>query len=113
MTIRRREFLATVAGVGGAALLQPASSAAQAPPTRRFKYSKPVIDAHFHWYPPEFADLIEKKGAKYGVRDIVRNKNGELAVHDSRVPPLCAAGELPPRDVRTCRTCSRRWTLAA
>jgi aminocarboxymuconate-semialdehyde decarboxylase len=78
MTIQRREFLMAVAGVGGAALLRPEHSAAQAPPARRFKYSKPIIDAHIHWYPPEFADLIEKKGAKYGVRDIVRNKEGEL-----------------------------------
>jgi aminocarboxymuconate-semialdehyde decarboxylase len=78
MTIQRREFLVAVAGAGGAALLRPAGSAAQAQHTRRFKYSKPIIDAHFHWYPPEFADLIEKKGAKYGVRDIVRNENGEL-----------------------------------
>ena len=32
MTIQRREFLTAVAGLGGAALLQPASSAAQAQP---------------------------------------------------------------------------------
>ena len=74
MTIQRREFLTAVAGLGGAALLGPAGSAAQAQQTRRFKYSKPIIDAHFHWYPPEFADLIEKKGAKYGVREIVRDQ---------------------------------------
>jgi aminocarboxymuconate-semialdehyde decarboxylase len=77
MSIRRRDFLAQVAGVGGAAtFLRQAGAAEQRPPA--LKFSKPVIDAHFHWYPPEFADLIEKEGAKYGVRDIVRNENGEL-----------------------------------
>src|SRR4051812_33314789 len=78
MTIHRRDFLAGMATVGGASLLHPPPLAArQAQPQAR-RYSKPVIDAHFHWYPPEFANLIEKEGAANGVTDIKRNANGEL-----------------------------------
>jgi aminocarboxymuconate-semialdehyde decarboxylase len=47
-------------------------------PAPRGKYSAPVIDAHVHWYPPEFVALIEKEGAANGVRDIRRNQMGEL-----------------------------------
>jgi hypothetical protein len=45
-------------------------------PTRH--YSKPVIDAHVHWYSPEFIELIEKEGAANGVTNIHRNEKGEL-----------------------------------
>ena len=81
MKIARRDFLAGLAAVGGAALV---SCSPGTPPVqqqtggRRFSYSKPVIDAHVHWYPPEFADLIEKEGAANGVKDIRRNENGEV-----------------------------------
>jgi hypothetical protein len=37
-----------------------------------------VIDAHFHWYPPEFAALIEREGAANGLKNIKRNENGDL-----------------------------------
>jgi len=77
MKIPRRGFLGGLASMGGAAaLMRPSRVAAQ--PQRTRKYSKPVIDAHFHWYPPEFVDLIEKEGEANGVRDISRNENGEL-----------------------------------
>ena len=76
MTIRRREFLTGLAATGAATLLRGKKAAAQ--PQQARKYSKPVIDAHVHWYPPEFADLIEKEGAANGVTGIVRNKDGEL-----------------------------------
>jgi aminocarboxymuconate-semialdehyde decarboxylase len=75
MMIQRREFLAGLAAVGATTLIQPDNAAAQQT-TRR--YSKPVIDAHVHWYPPEFVDLIEKEGAANGVTNIHRNEKGEL-----------------------------------
>jgi aminocarboxymuconate-semialdehyde decarboxylase len=74
MAIERRGFLAGLAAAGGAALFGRRVSGQQ--PTRR--YSKPVIDAHVHWYPPEFANLIEKEGAANGVTNIRRNQDGEL-----------------------------------
>jgi aminocarboxymuconate-semialdehyde decarboxylase len=46
---------------------------------RRFKYTKPVIDLHFHWYPPEFVDLLEREGMANGA--IVRHgEGGEVIV---------------------------------
>jgi aminocarboxymuconate-semialdehyde decarboxylase len=92
MTIPRRTFLAGIAAAGAAPLLKSRDALAQRgggrggqqadplAPSRppKFTYSKPVIDAHFHWYPPEFAALIEKEGAANGVTDIKRNANGEL-----------------------------------
>src|ERR1019366_8429993 len=75
MSIKRREFLTGIAAVGATTLL-PSKSASAPWPIQ--KYSKPIIDAHVHWYPPEFADLIEKEGAANGVIGIARNKNGEL-----------------------------------
>jgi hypothetical protein len=79
MTIARRRFLAVLAAVGGTTLGKLGGASAQtAPPVRRFTFSKPVIDAHFHWYPPEFVTLLEKEGAANGVTNIERNANGEL-----------------------------------
>jgi aminocarboxymuconate-semialdehyde decarboxylase len=80
MSIDRREFLSGMAAAGGAALLRPDLASAEQAPTAApgRKYSKPVIDAHFHWYPPEFGNLIEKEGAENGVKDIKRNAEGEL-----------------------------------
>ncbi len=76
MPIRRREFLAGLAAAGVTSQLQGENSGGQQRQIR--KYDKPVIDAHVHWYPPEFVDLIEKEGAANGVKEIVRNKDGEL-----------------------------------
>ncbi len=75
MTIERREFLAGLAAVSATTLLQPDNAAGQ---QATHHYSKPVIDAHVHWYPPEFVDLIEKEGAANGVTNIHRGENGEL-----------------------------------
>src|SRR4029077_5392042 len=46
--------------------------------TPKFKYNKPIINTHLHWYAPEFVALIEKEGAACGVTDIKRNAKGEL-----------------------------------
>ena len=79
MPIERRALLAGIAAVGASSFIPPEAEAAQkAAPQPKYHYSKPVIDAHIHWYPPEFVDLIEKEGAANGVRDIKRNKDGEL-----------------------------------
>jgi aminocarboxymuconate-semialdehyde decarboxylase len=76
LTIHRRELLSGLAAAAATTLLRSEKAPTQPQQTR--KYNKPVIDAHVHWYPPEFADLIEKEGAANGVTGIVRNKNGEL-----------------------------------
>ena len=79
MAIERRAFLRGVAAVGAASLIPPKPASSQeiaAQPKHR--YSLPVIDAHVHWYPPEFVDLIEKEGAANGVTNIKRNEKGEL-----------------------------------
>ena len=68
MRINRRHFLGAAAAVGAAALVQPGHLFAGQARTRR--YSRPVYDAHFHWYPPEFGELIVKEGAANGVTDI-------------------------------------------
>ncbi len=79
MSIKRRDFLTGMAAVGAASLIQPDPTGAQEiAPQPKFHYTKPVIDAHFHWYPPEFVDLIEKEGAANGVTNIKRNERGEL-----------------------------------
>jgi aminocarboxymuconate-semialdehyde decarboxylase len=83
MSIERRAFLTGIAAAGAASILRPDEEAAAAVEQQiaakpKYKYTKPVIDAHIHWYPPEFVNLIEKEGAAYGVKDIKRNKNGEL-----------------------------------
>lgn len=87
MAIRRREFLAGLVAAGGSSVLggeraaraQQRSArelAVQPPP--RFKYSKPVIDAHVHWYPPEMANLIEKEGKANGLLEVSRDKEGNV-----------------------------------
>jgi aminocarboxymuconate-semialdehyde decarboxylase len=75
--MRRRNFLAGAAAIGGAALLGDPGLSAQHQPGR-FKYKKPVIDAHVHWYPPELAELVEKEGAANGLTNIHRNDKGEV-----------------------------------
>lgn len=33
---------------------------------RRFEYSRPVIDAHTHYFAPEFVELVVREGGRYG-----------------------------------------------
>jgi aminocarboxymuconate-semialdehyde decarboxylase len=75
VAIERRDFLAGLAAVGATSLLSSERAAAA---EAIEQYSKPIIDAHVHWYPPAFADLIEKEGAANGVTNIHRNEKGEL-----------------------------------
>ena len=77
MTIARRGFLTGLVATGGASLARPPRAAATQA-TRRSRYSKPIIDAHVHWYPPAFAALIETEGAANGLLDVGRNENGEV-----------------------------------
>lgn len=79
MPIQRRDFLTRVAAAGAASLLPSTSNSAQEiAPQPKYHYAKPVIDAHFHWYPPDFVNLIEREGAANGVTNIKRNEKGEL-----------------------------------
>ena len=76
MTIRRREFISGLTAAGTIGLL---SREAPAAGLRNLDSpTKCVIDAHVHWYPPEFVDLIEKEGAANGVTAIKRNQDGDL-----------------------------------
>jgi aminocarboxymuconate-semialdehyde decarboxylase len=85
MTLARRDFLAGLAA-GGATLLHGAGASAQ---QRQRRYGSPVIDLHFHWYPVEFMDLLEREGAAHGAT-VSRNKNGDLVVQTPRATPAGA-----------------------
>jgi aminocarboxymuconate-semialdehyde decarboxylase len=77
--MERRNFLTGAAAIGGAVLLGDSRLSAQPEPQPgRFKYTKPIIDAHVHWYPPELAELVEKEGASHGLTNIHRNDKGEV-----------------------------------
>ena len=84
MDMKRRDFLAGVSALGSSSFLRPVTAAAQEqmeqpiPDKPKYKYSKPVIDAHFHWYAPSYVDLIEKEGAANGVTNIHRDDKGDL-----------------------------------
>ena len=90
MAIARRGFLTGLVATSGASLLRPARATAQA--TSRFRYSKPIIDAHVHWYPAEFAALIEKEGAANGLLDVRRNENGEVTAKLPGYHPYTGGG---------------------
>lgn len=71
----RREFLAAVAAMGGAALT---GCAGAEPPKAGRRYAR-VIDAHAHWYPREFVSLMEKEGPANGAK-MGRNAAGDPVV---------------------------------
>lgn len=82
MSIGRRGFLAGL-GAAGVTLMTGRGAFGQqrrlpevvtAGPT--LKYSKPVIDAHFHWRPDEFYDLIVNEGEANGMWDVTRDADG-------------------------------------
>ena len=90
MSIGRRDFLAGLAAAGATTLAgsrrawgqsrSSAELAATPPPAGGpvLKYSKPVIDAHFHWRPPEFFELLEKEGEANGLWNTGRDENGNF-----------------------------------
>jgi aminocarboxymuconate-semialdehyde decarboxylase len=93
MNIPRRKFLGGLAAAAGATLHRPSPSEGQTqePPyprpdlqqralPRRFKYSKPVIDAHTHYYAREFVDLVVKEGAANGAEIIGPDKEGAYRI---------------------------------
>lgn len=68
-----------MAAVRASSLIQPKAECAQEiTPQLKYHEIKPVIDAHFHWYLPEFADLVEREGAANGLKKIRRNENNKL-----------------------------------
>lgn len=72
---------------------EPEPSTASRPSGTRFSYSQPVIDLHFHWYPKEFMDLLEREGAANGA--IVRHgASGELIVHTPVIKRGFNGGEI-------------------
>jgi aminocarboxymuconate-semialdehyde decarboxylase len=74
--LTRRNFVTTLAATGGATMLAGGSASAR---QAGRKYSKPVIDLHFHAYPREYMDLLEKEGAANGAL-VSRGKDGSLVV---------------------------------
>ena len=64
MTMTRREFIAAATAASGAMVAGCAGTAT--PPAGR-RYAK-VIDAHTHWYPQEFVDLLVKEGEANGAK---------------------------------------------
>jgi predicted TIM-barrel fold metal-dependent hydrolase len=122
MAIRRREFLSGVAAAAGAApLLKSGGARAQQQqqqggrggrgggvgggstgdalkPQRaqKFTYTKPVIDAHFHWHPPEFLELVEKEGPANGLWRIGRAANGNFTAMLPGYHPYTGGGITVP-----------------
>ena len=111
MSIARRDFLAGLAAVGGASLLGPARALAQQAQERdpgdawyskprRFTYSKPIIDAHYHWYPPEFIDLMVKEGPANGVTISGPDEEGSYSAKVPGADYYAAGGSTFRREMR-------------
>jgi aminocarboxymuconate-semialdehyde decarboxylase len=67
MAISKREFVIGAAAAGGGMLLGRLNAAAQT--------GRRVIDAHTHWYPAEWVELVQKEGEAAGAR-LGRNDRG-------------------------------------
>lgn len=97
MSIARREFLTGLAAVGGATLLRSADASAQ---QRTPRYSKPVIDAHAHWYPPAFIELLVKEGAANGAKISGPNADGDYTAKTPDQTYYSANGSTFRREMR-------------
>ena len=89
MSLSRRQFLSGAAAAGAATMMRPAAIFGGQARARRF--SKPVYDAHFHWYPPEFGELIVKEGPANGVTDI-QQKGWDISAKIPGEHPYSGAG---------------------
>ena len=69
MAISKRDFLFGAAATAGGLML----GRSDAPGQTRTR----IIDAHTHWYPPEWVELIQKEGEAAGAR-IGRNERGGI-----------------------------------
>jgi aminocarboxymuconate-semialdehyde decarboxylase len=69
MPISKRAFLISAAAATGGLVIGRSSAGAE---TRAR-----VIDAHTHWYPPEWVDLVQKEGEAAGAR-LGRNDRGGI-----------------------------------
>jgi aminocarboxymuconate-semialdehyde decarboxylase len=69
MPISKRDFLISAAAAAGSVVIGRADAAAQ---TRAR-----VIDAHTHWYPSEWVELVQKEGEAAGAR-LGRNDRGGI-----------------------------------
>ena len=69
MTISKRDFMIGAASAGGGLLLGRANAAAQ--------MRRRVIDAHTHWYPAEWVELVQKEGEAAGAR-LGRTERGAI-----------------------------------
>jgi aminocarboxymuconate-semialdehyde decarboxylase len=80
MAITKRNFLGSAAAAGGALLLSRYGAAAQT--ANRIR----IVDAHTHWYPPEWVELVKAQGAANGAR-IDTDERGDV---NFAVPGLTA-----------------------
>jgi aminocarboxymuconate-semialdehyde decarboxylase len=62
VTISKRDFLRSAAAAGGAFMLGGRSALAQPAAGQR------IVDAHTHWYPPEWVDLVRREAEAHGAR---------------------------------------------
>src|SRR5712692_6857964 len=69
MAISKRDFLIGAAATGGALMLGRIDSPGQT--------GRRVIDAHTHWYPAEWVELVQKEGEAAGAR-LGRNERGGI-----------------------------------
>jgi len=80
MTITKRELLRPAAAGGGALMLGARGATAQTSDPVR------VVDAHTHWYPAEWVELVKAEGPAHGAR-IGSNERGAVTF---AVPGLTA-----------------------
>src|SRR3979411_986777 len=69
MAMTKRDFLIGAAAASGGGMLTRAQASGPADPR--------VIDAHTHWYPAEWVELVQKEGEAAGAR-IGRNDRGGI-----------------------------------
>jgi aminocarboxymuconate-semialdehyde decarboxylase len=69
MAMTKRDFLIGAAAASGGVMLSRVDASGQA--------DRRVIDAHTHWYPAEWVELVQKEGEAAGAR-IGRNDRGGI-----------------------------------
>ena len=69
MAMTKREFLIGAAAASGGVMLSRIDASGQA--------GRRVIDAHTHWYPAQWVDLVQNEGEAAGAR-IGRNDRGGI-----------------------------------
>ncbi len=82
MAISKREFLISAAAAAGGLMLGRSHASAQT--------QRRVIDAHTHWYPAEWVELIQKKSEAAGA-SLGRNERGGITFRAAGIGAVFSA----------------------